>query len=464
MEKWLAAALDYVPQWLEFQLRALDRPGCSVAIMHRGQLVFERAFGSADLGTGAKLTPRHRFRVASHSKSFTAAAILKLREQGKLRLDDPVGCYVEGLHRDIAAATIQQLLSHSAGIIRDGFDGGQWTDRRPFLSAAEIRKDLRGKPVIEANTRFKYSNHGYALLGLAMEQITGDSYAVWMKREIVDAAGLTETRPDMPLPKVVRLASGHSGKLLLGRRVIIPGRNPTNALAPATGFVSTAADMARFYAQLSPKAKTSILSVPSRREMVRRQWRDESAAIESYYGLGVGSGALNGWDWFGHGGGFQGFITRTAVFHSQDIAISVLTNSTDGLAGPWLDGIVHILQGFQKHGAPTPRVRPWAGRWWSPWGGAVDMLPMGNRVLAATPAFFNPLLDASELELTGRDRAKIVKANGTASHGESVRLLRNKAGRTTELHFAASRMLPEAKVAAEMRAPYEGGKRRRRKA
>ena len=62
-------------------------------------MVLERAFGHADLATGEPLTPRHRFRVASHSKSFTAAGILKLREQGKLKLDDPVGQFVDRLHR-----------------------------------------------------------------------------------------------------------------------------------------------------------------------------------------------------------------------------------------------------------------------------------------------------------------------------------------------------------------------------
>src|SRR5271155_2029953 len=98
------------------------------------------------------MTPRHRLRIASHSKSFTAAGILKLREQGRLRLDDPVGQHVGDLHPEIATATIAQLLSHTAGLVRDGADSGQWSDRRPFLSAQEIRADLAAGPVIAANT------------------------------------------------------------------------------------------------------------------------------------------------------------------------------------------------------------------------------------------------------------------------------------------------------------------------
>src|SRR5687768_18451731 len=99
MPKWLNTALDYIPRWLEFQLRYHEQPGCVIAVGYKGK-VFEWASG--DTGHGRPLTPRHRFRVASHSKSFAAAAVMKLCEQGKLRLQDPVGRHVEGLHPAIA--------------------------------------------------------------------------------------------------------------------------------------------------------------------------------------------------------------------------------------------------------------------------------------------------------------------------------------------------------------------------
>ena len=77
--KWLSAALDYIPSWIELQLRASGQPGCVVAIALKDRVLLDEAFGVADLSTGEKLTPRHRFRVASHSKSFTAAGVMKLR-------------------------------------------------------------------------------------------------------------------------------------------------------------------------------------------------------------------------------------------------------------------------------------------------------------------------------------------------------------------------------------------------
>lgn len=466
MDKALQAALDYVPQYLDFQMRASLQPGCSVAIAHKGKVVFERAYGFANAITGAELTPRHRFRVASHSKTFTAAGIMKLREAGKLKLDDRAGEHVQGLHGEVARATIAQLVSHTAGIIRDGTDSGQWVDRRPFLNEEELRAALAQKPVLQTSARFKYSNHGFGLLGLIIEAASGQSYNRWILDNVVKPAGLTETTPDMPLPRGAKLAAGHSGRVLLGRRVAIPGRNPTYALAAATGFISTAADLAKFYAQIDPAAKQSFLSAESRREMVRRQWRDPHSSLERYYGFGTISGTTAGIEHVGHSGGFQGFITRSAALPGRDLAISVLTNAADGWSRFWFDGILSILATFSKHGAPSARAKSWAGRWWSLWG-CFDLVPMGKRVMVALPGMTSPFTDASEIELKGRDIGVIALAGGYASHGENVRRVRNAAGRVTEVWMSGNKLLSEAKVAAEMQKRYEAEKvgraRRRRK-
>jgi CubicO group peptidase (beta-lactamase class C family) len=456
---WLAPALAYIPEWLGFQMRALERPGCVIAIAHQGKLVLEMAFGHADALADTALTPRHRFRVASHSKTFTAAAVMKLREQGKLKLDDEAGQYVTGLHPDIARVTLTQLLSHSAGIFRDGTDSPYWGGRAPFADAACIRADLRLPPTIEANTRFKYSNHGFALVGMIIQAVTGEAYNGWVQREIVLPAGLTETTTDAPQPRGARLARGHSGKILLGRRVIFPGDESTHALSPATGFVSTGADLVRFFSQLAPAARRSVLSVASRREMTRPQRRDPYGTPVLTYGLGTISGTTEGWDWFGHSGGFPGTLTRTLVAPAAGLTVAVLTNSVDGLAHPWLDGVLHIMRAFARGGRPSRRAASWAGRWWST-GGAVDLVPIGERVLLAAPGFFMPLTNASELELTGRDTARIALATGFGSHGEPVRRLRNKSGRVTELQLASWRMVPERSLAREMIARYDRPRRR----
>jgi CubicO group peptidase (beta-lactamase class C family) len=376
-----------------------------------------------------------------------------LRERGKLHLDDVAGKYVDGLHRDVAATTIAQLLSHSSGIIRDGRDTGQWTNARPFLNAQELRAALAEKPILPANTRFKYSNHAYALAGLVIEAITGERYVNWMQREIVAAAGLPETAPDIALMSSGVLASGHSTRLPLGRRVVIPGDNPTDAMAPATGFVSTAADLARFFAQLDPAAKKSFLAPASRREMIRRQWPEPHGVLRRHYGLGIMSGDVDDWAWYGHGGAFQGFISRTVMVPGRDLSVSILTNAIDGLANPWSEAVLGIFRRYAKHGAPGAAQRDWKGRWWTLWG-CLDFVPMGDRVFVGNPGLGDPFIDASEVRVTARDRGRIVLANGYASHGEDVALLRDARGNVTKIHAAGRILRPERDLTRELTSRY----------
>jgi len=453
MEDWLRRTIGYIPGWIDYQLQSSEQVGCLLAIVHEGELVLEYAAGSANLAAGEPMTPRHRFRVASHSKSFTAAGVMLLRERGRLKLDDAIGAFIPGLHGDVARATLAQVMSHSAGLTRDGGAGNQFTGFRPFLDRAELLADLAKPPVLDRNTRFKYSNHGFALLGLVIEAVTGEPYAAWIRREVVTPFGLTETEPDMPLPAGAPFAHGHTGKALLGGRQLVPGDYPLNALTPAAGFVTTAADLARFFAQLSPSAALSPLSPDSRREMTRGQWKNPHAALATTYGLGTSSGVVGDWNWFGHSGGLLGYISRTAVVPERNLAISVLTNASDGLAWFWLDGMLHVARALAKKGEPTKDVRGWTGRWWNAWG-ALDLLPAGDRVLVAAPGFLNPVMDAAEIEVSGANDGRVALAAGYDGHGEPVRLVRDESGAPIEFWTRGLRYAPESVVAKEMRNLY----------
>jgi hypothetical protein len=114
---------------------------------------------------------------------------------------------------------------------------------------------------------------------------------------------------------------------------------------------------------------------------------------------------------------------------------------------------MHILRGFYRHGAPSRKVRDWAGRWWSLWG-AIDFVPAGNKVLVVAPGLNDPFGDAAELKLTGRDQGRISLADGYSSHGEPVRRVRSGSGRVVELWLAASKLVPEGRLANEMQARY----------
>src|SRR5262249_36016122 len=158
-------------------------------------------------------------------------------------------------------------------------------------------------------------------------------------------------------------------------------------------------------------------------------------------GLGTMSAGSGEWWWFGHQGGFQGFISRTVVVPAHALAVSIVTNAIDGLAPQWVTGALHVLGTFARRGAPADQVRDWAGRWWSI-GSATDLVPVGSKVLAVNPAMPTPFTDASEITVSGPDTGTITLANGFASHGEAVERTRDADGEVRELILGGATHVP----------------------
>ena len=159
--------------------------------------------------------------------------------------------------------------------------------------------------------------------------------------------------------------------------------------------------------------------------------------------------------WFGHGGAFQGFASRTAVLPDCAIAVSFVSNAVDAPTDRWQEGVIQILASFAKHGAPANRVRDWTGRWWTLWG-AIDLVPMGEKVMTGVPSLPNPFTDASEVSVFGQDRGRVSLATGFARHGEDVRRIRGENGAVAELWVGDSRFLPEDQIVAELEQRYRG--------
>ena len=249
--------------------------------------------------------------------------------------------------------------------------------------------------------------------------------------------------PDVPVPDGIPIASGHGAVLPLGNRFVIPGREQTKALASATGFVSTAGDLARFFNALDPAAKESVLSVASRREMTRPQWAVSHIKDGRRYGLGVTMGSVGERAWFGHAGAFPGFISRTSTIPEWGVTVSIVTNAIDGLANPWVEGVISIFDGFSRRGAAEGPVAAWAGRWWTIWG-AVDLVPAGRKVLVAWPARPDPFAEASELEVSSISQGRITLADGFGSYGEPVERTFGPDGAPSRLKLGGAEFVPEA--------------------
>jgi CubicO group peptidase (beta-lactamase class C family) len=190
-------ACTYLDSWLAFRCRTDRVPGVQAAVLHDDEVVLSIAHGVSNTSTGAPLTDDHLFRIASHSKTFTATAIMQLVEQGTVRLDDTVVRWVpEVASSSIAAVTVRELLSHAGGVVRDGWDGDFWQLWRTFPDRTELLRVANDDAaVLPRNERFKYSNVGYSLLGLVIEAATGESYGAYVTEDSGDRLGLLDSGP-----------------------------------------------------------------------------------------------------------------------------------------------------------------------------------------------------------------------------------------------------------------------------
>ena len=412
--------LDYYRSWLAYRRWFLRIPGVQVCVAEDGSARLFAALGCADEPAGASLTERHLFRIASHSKTFTAVLVLRLVEQGRLRLDDPVGAHVPGLAGSaLAGITLRELLSHGGGVVRDSEDGDFWQLMRPYPDRDELLR-IAAEPsaaVLPRHERFKYSNIAYGVLGLVIEQVTGGSFDQAVRTEILDRLGLSDIGPELGPERKQELAAGHSALSYATERTVIDHVD-TAALAPATGFFATATDLASFYSALLP-GDGRLLSDDSLRQLRHRMWDVKEA--ESGYGLGVSLLRVGEHELFGHGGGFPGHITRTLACPDRRTVASVLTNAIDGAAEPLAVTLFHLmdLAASATH-QPAPDGARFVGRFASLWG-VQDVALLGGRLFALSPTVANPADDPVALEVVDDSRLRMVSGPGTGSTGELMR-------------------------------------------
>jgi CubicO group peptidase (beta-lactamase class C family) len=411
--------LDYYRGWLGYRRWFLRVPGVQACVAEDGTARLSVALGSADEPAGTPLTEQHLFRIASHSKTFTAVLVLRLVERGRLRLDDPIAAHVPGLTGSaLAATTVRELLSHGGGVIRDSRDGDFWQLLRPYPDRDELVR-IAAEPtaaVLPRNERFKYSNIAYGVLGLAIEQVTGGTYDEAIREELLEPLGLPGIGTELVPERSDDFAAGHSALSYATERTVIDPVD-TAALAPATGFFATAADLVSFYSALLPGADR-LLSDDSLRQLRHRMWDVKEA--ESGYALGVSLNRVGDHELFGHGGGFPGHITRTLACPKRRTVVSVLTNAIDGPAEPLAMALFHLMDAAAAatH-QPAPDGARFVGRFANLWG-VQDVALLDGRLFALNPMIANPAEDPTALEVVDDTTLKMVSGPGGGSIGESM--------------------------------------------
>lgn len=437
-------AARYVDRWLALHQR-LDRvPGVQLAILHGDDVVASHAFGAADLTSGEPLTTDDRFRIASHSKTFTATAIHALAKRGELRLDDRVASLVSDLDgTPIGEVTLRELLGHGGGLVRDGWRADHWQLSYAFPDTARVVELASDRAdVLVRNDRFKYSNVGYSVLGLVIEAVTGETYAAHVQRQLLDPLGLSATTADLDpqdSSATAAMATGHSAIAFDGERIPID-HIATGAMAPATGFVSTASDVVRWVAAHF-FGDERILSDDSKRVMQRTEWQVAGSA-GSEYALGFGVTKINDRRLLGHGGGFPGHITHTLFDPHERIAASVLTNAIDGPAQMYVATVFRLIDlALGAAASETPAVAPdvasrFTGRFANLWG-VSDVVDLGGRLHLLDPTVGDPTADPIRLNVADElTTLRITDSPGYAAPGEELVYTRDDDGAVREVRGA----------------------------
>lgn len=307
-------------------MAANSAPGVSVAAVQDGELVWSEGFGMADLENFVPATSFTLFRLGSISKPITATAILQLSERGKLDLDAEVQKYCPAFPKKEWPITTRELLGHLGGIRHYNPDGkGDIPEdsARHFASMEESLQIFAADPLVaEPGTKFHYSTYGYTVLGCVLEGAASEKYADYVKENVFEPAGMTETQVDNFFAIVPRRSRWyHKDKSGVVQNA---GVLDSSYKIPGGGLISSADDMARFEIAIM----ANKLLKPATREVM---WAPLKAVDGSQngYALGWGNSKKFGLSLVSHSGGQQGTSTSILLVPERRAGIVVLVNMDD---------------------------------------------------------------------------------------------------------------------------------------
>ncbi|MEI6648481.1 MAG: serine hydrolase domain-containing protein [Actinomycetes bacterium] len=307
-----------------------DIPGISFGLVFNGDLVYSSGTGETEKGSGQKPSANTVFRIASMTKSFTAQAILLLRDRGLLRLEDDIEIYLPwahgiGLPEGSQVITIWDLLTMGAGLPTDD----PWGDRQEDLPLEQF-DHLVGSGLTfnrPVNTGFEYSNLGYALLGRIIGVVSGEEYEVFVQREIIDPYGMKSTTFFTERVSDANRAHGYVN-FPSGKEKVPPVQ--TGAFTPMGGLHSTVGDITRWVAHFQSgqfEAQTPARHIQS--ALVPAEGEIPARILVSHYGYGIfiSDDAELG-RFTSHSGGYPGFGSHMRWHKESGWGIVALANLT----------------------------------------------------------------------------------------------------------------------------------------
>ena len=415
--------------WMEGQLAYRGLPGVAVGVVKDQELVWSKGFGFADVDAKQPMTAATKFRVASNSKLFTAIAIMQLREEGKIGLDDPVVKHLPWFKAkpagiDDGPITIEQLLSHSSGLQREA--GDHWVSFE-FPTHEEIQRLYADRHAAFApSVRWKYSNLAYAIAGLVVEKVSGQRWADYVERNIFKPLDMHDSSVDKD---VAGLAVPYGRRMPDGTREVLPFVD-ARGMGAATGVTSTIEDLAKFISaqfRRGPRGPGQIVSGGSWRELLRVRSVEENWTTGT--GLGFDVKRVKDRTYIGHAGGYPGNTTQTLIQLDDKVGVIVLTNTNDSNPGDIANQLMATVgQAIAKAAAVKPAAVAWDPAWerfaglYRGRGGDQQVVLLNKKLVIITPN--GPNLDQSvTLEPLGGGRFLFVAPTGGGVVGEVVRFV-----------------------------------------
>ncbi|NKQ55215.1 beta-lactamase family protein [Amycolatopsis sp. K13G38] len=398
-------------------------PSIVAGVVRDGELTWSGARGTVE---GTPPDNDTQYRLGSITKSLVAAAVMRLRDEGRLDLNDPLDKHVPGT--GFGSATIAQLLSHTGGLTSES--PGSWWERSPGGSWDTLEASLTSDAVKNRpGSRFHYSNVGYGVLGELLARHRGTSWLDVVRAEILRPLGMTRTSPH-PEGRHARGWAVHPYA-----DVLLPEPTPdAGAMAPAGQLWSTVNDLARWTAFVGGHTG-EVLHPDTVAEMRAVATVDEGDSWTAGYGLGLQLVRHQGRRLAGHTGSMPGFLACTITDSGTGTGALVLANTTSGPAILALAIDLITIADEHEPNLPAewrpsevdPALMPLTGLWhWGPTPYLLRVIPDGMLSLdpvrgAGRASRFRPLGDDAWLGLDGYYAGETLRV-GRASDGTPTHL------------------------------------------
>jgi CubicO group peptidase (beta-lactamase class C family) len=310
---------------IETYLNTLEEKGFSgsVLVAYKGKKLISEGYGLADREKGIKNTKQSVFDIGSITKQFTAAGILKLEMQGKLAVDDKISKYFKNVPKDKQSITIHHLLTHSSGLSSAIGDDYEYITKANF-----VNKTFQEKLAFKVGTSYKYSNVGYTLLAMIIEQVSGETYEEYLYKNLWKPAKMMQTGYERPNYNQKVIAVGYSKTTTFGKpNEKWDANGPSWHLKGNGGVLSTVEDMYKWHHAL---AGTNILSANAKQKYYAKHI-EEGEDAGSYYGYGWAIFPTpRNTELIAHNGGNGIFFADFWRYLTEDIVIFSVNNAISG--------------------------------------------------------------------------------------------------------------------------------------